>query len=103
MAFVHEKLYRSKDLSRVALSDYIGSLLAHLSRIYIVNAERIRFETEVEDIALEISTAIPCGLLINEMVRQAASGSTARPSASSPSAMAANALTPASWSFRRGN
>jgi PAS domain S-box-containing protein len=68
MAFVHERLYRSKDLSRVGLSEYIGSLLAHLSRIYVINAERIRFETEIEDIALEISTAIPCGLLINELV-----------------------------------
>ena len=68
MAFVHERLYRSKDLSRVDLSGYIGSLLAHLSRIYDVGAERIRFETEIEDISLEISTAIPCGLLINELV-----------------------------------
>ena len=68
MAFVHERLYRSKDLSRVGLSEYIGSLLAHLSRIYLVDAARIRFETEIEDIALEISTAIPCGLLINELV-----------------------------------
>jgi PAS domain S-box-containing protein len=71
MAFVHEKLYQSKDLSRIGFSDYIRSLTNHLTQTYIIDGERIRFESEIEDIALDIGTAIPCGLIINELVTNA--------------------------------
>jgi PAS domain S-box-containing protein len=68
MAFVHERLYHSSDLSQVTFSDYIRSLTNHLSKTYLLDGERIRIEAEIEDIALDIGTAIPCGLIINELV-----------------------------------
>ena len=71
MAFVHEKLYQSKDLSRIGFSDYIQSLLDHLSRTFAIDAKRIKIETAIENVAFDIDTAIPCGLIINELVTNA--------------------------------
>ncbi|OLP19525.1 hypothetical protein BST81_04445 [Leptolyngbya sp. 'hensonii'] len=71
IALIHEKLYRSEDLARVNLTQYIPSLAAHLFSSYKINAGRIHLETQVDDISLVINTAIPCGLIINELLSNA--------------------------------
>ena len=68
MSLVHEKLYRSKDLSRTNFGDYINSLMRNLFISYGVSEKRIRYNIEAKDIFLNISTAIPCGLIINELI-----------------------------------
>ncbi len=68
MAIVHEKLYRSSDLSSVDFSDYIGSLSVHLFQFFSVEPNRIRLRQETEAISLDISNAIPCGLILNELI-----------------------------------
>jgi PAS domain S-box-containing protein len=68
MSLVHEKLYRSKDLSRTNFEDYINSLMRNLFISYGISDKRIRYHVEAKDIFLNISTAIPCGLIINELI-----------------------------------
>ena len=68
MALIHEKLYQSKDLSRVNFAEYIASLSANLFRSYEIDISAIKPVMNIENIYLEIDVAVPCGLIINELV-----------------------------------
>jgi len=68
MALIHEKLYRSKDFANVEFNDYIKNLANDLFASYRVSASRISLKLEIEDLSLGIDTAIPTGLIINELV-----------------------------------
>ena len=68
MALVHEKLYRSEDLATIDFADYIKSITRHLFRTYGVDANAVRLNINCSDIFLSIDKAIPCGLIINELV-----------------------------------
>ena len=68
MALVHEKLYQSRDLSKVDFADYLRSLAALLFHFYRVEAGRIRLETHLEPVYLSVNSAVPSGLLVNELV-----------------------------------
>jgi two-component sensor histidine kinase len=68
MALVHEKLYQSKDLSQIDFSMYIESLIMFLFDSCRVDSDLVRVKTEVRDVLLDINRAIPCGLIINELV-----------------------------------
>ena len=68
MALVHEKLYQTKDLSCVDFAGYINSLTNHLCRSYVTKPEQVSLTAEVGNVSLGIDEAIPCGLLINELV-----------------------------------
>ncbi len=68
MALVHEKIYRSKDLARIKLKGYVEDLANGLFRNYGVNTGKIALKIDVEDISIGIDTAIPCGLIINELL-----------------------------------
>lgn len=67
MALIHEKLYRSKDLANINFSDYIRSLTDSLLRSYRESAGMVDLKMDIENISLGIDTAIPCGLIINEI------------------------------------
>ena len=68
MALVHEKLYLSPALSSVNFADYVESLALHLSQALNIDPDRITIVSHVTDISFEIETAIPCGLLVNELI-----------------------------------
>jgi PAS domain S-box-containing protein len=69
MSLVHEKLYQSRDLSKIDLAGYIQSLAAHLFHVYLTDSNRIRLETDFEEIPLlDINSAVPCGLILNELI-----------------------------------
>ncbi|XWK86731.1 MAG: PAS domain S-box protein [Phormidium sp.] len=68
MALIHEKLYQSKGLARIDAVDYIHDLTDNLFRSYNVNTNSIKLNLQIEHIELDIDTAIPCGLIINELV-----------------------------------
>jgi two-component sensor histidine kinase len=67
MALIHEKLYQSRDLSHIDFGEYAGSLTSYLARSY-TNNSGVNISIDIEDISLDIDTAIPCGLIINELV-----------------------------------
>ncbi len=71
MALIHEKLYKSRDLSKVEFASYIRSLSTYLFQFFKVDPDRVRLETDLQDILLDINSAIPCGLLINELISNA--------------------------------
>jgi PAS domain S-box-containing protein len=68
IALVHEKLYRSDDLANIDFAQYIPDLTTHLFDTYNVSSNSVALTIEVDEIFLEIDTAIPCGLIINELV-----------------------------------
>ncbi len=68
MALVHERLYQSQDLARIDFAEYIRNLANHLFRSYGVNTNVIKLKINVDDVPLGVDTAIPCGLIINELV-----------------------------------
>jgi two-component system, sensor histidine kinase PdtaS len=67
MALVHEKLYQSSDLSRIDIADYVASLAMLLLRSFGVDRDRISFTLEAEPVFLSIETAVPFGLIVNEV------------------------------------
>ncbi len=71
MALVHEKLYRSKDLSHIDLREYIVNLSDYIKGTYVRGSSRIRFHYDLEDISLSIDTVIPLGLIFNELISNA--------------------------------
>lgn len=68
MAFIHESLYQSEDLARIDFSDYTRRVTTHLFSLYGARTAPINYKVEVKDVFLDINTAIPCGLIINELV-----------------------------------
>lgn len=68
MALIHEKLYRSPNLAKIDFSDYLRDILNNIFMSYVQDPGRIALKIEVHDIALVIDDAIPCGLIINELV-----------------------------------
>ncbi|HEY0196562.1 MAG TPA: histidine kinase dimerization/phosphoacceptor domain -containing protein [Methanobacterium sp.] len=68
MALIHEKLYQTGDLTRINLSEYTNELVSDLFQSYSVNTYLVKYEVESKNILLDINTAIPCGLIINELV-----------------------------------
>lgn len=68
IALLHEKLYRSQKLSEIDLNQYIPNLITSLFSAYQTNSNQITLKTQLEDIPLDVDTAILCGLIINELV-----------------------------------
>lgn len=68
MALIHEKLYQSKDLAKIDFSDYIQDLVINLFCAYEVHSDAITLKLNIGDVFLGINAAIPCGLIINELV-----------------------------------
>jgi len=68
MAMVHEELYRSQDLSQIRFGEYIQTLAADLVRSYKVDPHIVALKTDIEDILLGVDVAIPCGLILNELL-----------------------------------
>ncbi len=68
MALVHEKLYRSRDYSRIDFGEYLRSLASALFQSCRTDSSRVRLDFKAEDVFLDINTAIPCGLVANELI-----------------------------------
>jgi PAS domain S-box-containing protein len=68
MALIHERLYKSENLSRIKAQEYIKNLIDYLEATYDSQAGNIKLKTNVQNILLNLDTAIPCGLIINELV-----------------------------------
>jgi two-component sensor histidine kinase len=71
MALIHERLYRSEDLGHINFADYIKDLVSYLRLSYGGERKNIIIRTDVKDVFLDINTAIPCGLIINELISNA--------------------------------
>jgi two-component system, sensor histidine kinase PdtaS len=68
MAMIHEKLYRSVGLSQIDFGDYMKNLAYDLLSSYRTSSNPVKLNADVENIKLDIDKAIPCGLLLNEVI-----------------------------------
>ncbi|HYL36585.1 MAG TPA: histidine kinase dimerization/phosphoacceptor domain -containing protein [Bryobacteraceae bacterium] len=68
MALLHESLYQSRSLSQINFPEYIRQLAAHLFDSYGVAADRIHLRTDLGSLSLHLDAAMPCGLIINELL-----------------------------------
>jgi PAS domain S-box-containing protein len=71
MALIHDNLYRSENLANIIFSDYIKTLISCLYNSYEIKSERIVPVVKVQEISIEVNTALYCGLIINELVTNA--------------------------------
>ncbi len=71
MSLVHEILYKSGDFARINFKDYIDDLTGELKNTFTMPNKDITISTRIEDIKLTIEKAVPCGLIINELVSNA--------------------------------
>ncbi|WP_438426498.1 tetratricopeptide repeat-containing sensor histidine kinase [Aquimarina macrocephali] len=68
MAIIHEKLYKSNDLSLINLQTYLDGLLTHFKTSYHLSERNITINREIEDINLDMDYLVPCGLIVNEII-----------------------------------
>ncbi len=68
MALIHEKLYKSTDLARIDFSEYVHSLTQMLFQSYRATRGDIKLKSQVKPVFLDIDTAVPVGLMLNELV-----------------------------------
>ncbi|MCK9150891.1 PAS domain S-box protein [Methanobacterium alcaliphilum] len=71
MALIHERLYKSTDLKRIDIADYIRTLSSELFHTYVTDPSKIELKMDLEDVMIDINTSIPLGLIINELVTNA--------------------------------
>jgi PAS domain S-box-containing protein len=71
MALVHEALYRSENLDAVNFAEYAVTLGEQMLQTYALQAARVRLTTDVQPVRLDIARAVPCGLIMNEMMSNA--------------------------------
>ena len=73
MALTHQLLYERKDFSRLQLGDYLDRLVQSIRTSYRASGDRITLRLELPeiDVQLDLERAIPCGLLVNELVTNA--------------------------------
>ncbi len=68
IALVHERLYQSKDLGKIDFKEYVVKLTNDLFRSFAINASLVKLNININNIYISIDTAVPCGLIINELI-----------------------------------
>ncbi|WP_106794261.1 tetratricopeptide repeat protein [Aquimarina sp. Aq78] len=68
MAIIHEKLYKSSDLSLINLQTYLDGLLTHFKTSYQLSERNITINRSIEEINLDMDHLVPCGLIVNEII-----------------------------------
>lgn len=68
MALIHERFYQSDGLSKIDFDEYIKRLAENLMQSFRIGPDKVTLSIQSERISLDIDTAVPCGLIINEIV-----------------------------------
>jgi two-component sensor histidine kinase len=68
MAAIHERLYLSDDLAKIDFPGYVEGLVENLFGSYSIDTQHVRLTTDIADVSLDLDQAIPCGLMLNELV-----------------------------------
>jgi PAS domain S-box-containing protein len=67
MSFIHDLLYQTKDFTNIDFSKYLQSITSNIMNTYTLN-KNIELKLDVESIFLNLDNAIPCGLIVNELI-----------------------------------
>jgi PAS domain S-box-containing protein len=68
MALVHQKLYQSKDFAEINFNEYLEQLSKHLFNVFKSKSHDLELVINSENVNLSIDLAIPCGLILNELI-----------------------------------
>ena len=68
MALVHKQLYQSKDFANIDFGEYVKSFVNTLFVSYEIDTNKVKLNVETKDVSFDLENAIPCGLIINELV-----------------------------------
>lgn len=68
MSLVHQKLYRSQNLSRIGFAGYLHDLAANIAASFNAAGDRVSVRLDIQEVALSIDIAIPAGLVLNELI-----------------------------------
>lgn len=68
IALIHENLYQSEDLTNINFENYAKNLIEDIFHSFGVDSEKIEIKMEIKNVIMSIETAIPCGLIINELI-----------------------------------
>lgn len=68
MALIHDRLYQHETLAKINFNSYIKDLVDHIKQSYTIVLNEITFSITSDDIFLDIKNAIPCGLILNELI-----------------------------------
>lgn len=71
MALIHQNLYRDDNLTGVEIKDYIEKLVQSLFTSYNIQNEKVRLETDIDNLNLDVDTVIPIGLILTELISNA--------------------------------
>lgn len=71
MSFIHETLYRTIDFSSIDFSEYMRTLSNNLIQSYRLEDCQVHFTTDLDPLTIHIDQAIPCGLIVNELISNA--------------------------------
>ena len=71
IALVHEKLYASSNFSEIRFDSYVRTLVLRLYSVFNVEPNQIQLDVDIDALSLGIDLAIPCGLIINELISNA--------------------------------
>ena len=71
MALIHERLYRNVDLASIDLAEYVKNLAESLFSSYNINSNTVTLQVDMEPIWMSVERAVPCGLIINELITNA--------------------------------
>lgn len=71
IALIHEKLYQSNDFSRIPFSEYAKSLASSVFQASRSSSTKVQLDLVIDDLALAVDQAIPCGLILNELIGNA--------------------------------
>jgi two-component sensor histidine kinase len=68
IALIHEQLYQSKDYAQIPFAEYVRSLA---NNVFSATGSSIALQLDLQDVALTVEQAIPCGLVLNELITNA--------------------------------
>ncbi len=71
MALIHERLYRAVDLASIDLAEYVQTLANFLFASYASANRAIALQTDIEPLSISVEHAVPCGLILNELITNA--------------------------------
>jgi two-component sensor histidine kinase len=71
IALIHEKLYQSQDFTNLPFASYAKGLVSTIMQASGISMERIVVQFAIDDVSLPVDLAIPCGLILNELVTNA--------------------------------
>lgn len=71
ISIIHQKLYNKISVANIVMADYVGDLVRHLCACYDCNHRRIKLKEVVDPLSLDISQAVPMGLILNEAITNA--------------------------------